>query len=51
MNCFLFSLFLLFASLKLHVFNLQREVWNERVNACVWNERVNVCVWNVCVTC
>ena len=23
--------------LKLHVFNLQREVWNERVNVCVWN--------------
>ena len=32
MNCFcLFSLSLLFASLKLRVFNLQREVWNERV--------------------
>ena len=36
MNCFLFSLSLLFAS---RVFNLQREVWNERANVCVWNVR------------
>ena len=37
--CFLFSLSLLFALLKLRVFNLQREVWNECGNMCMWNVR------------